>query len=173
MVHLSLARGVLIAGLLCVALEARAQMPPRPPAALSVKAGVRAVAMGAEAEWRTGSGLVLAAGPSFRTYPDAYQVGAALGYHIPLGARWGLRPGLRFDQLFPRGDSCTDCDGPLIVIEAALRYETPSGFLLEFGLPVMALVNASDAERPPHLTPFILPQAAILGSILIGYAFTL
>jgi hypothetical protein len=173
MVHLSVARGVLIAGLLFVAHEARAQMPPRPPAALAVKGGVRAVALGAEVEWRTSRGLVLAAGPSFRTYPESYQLGVALGYHIPLSARWGLRPGVRADYLFPRRDTCTECEGPLIVIEAALRYETPSGILFELGLPLMAALSSGDAETPNRIRPFIFPRNVILGSILIGHAFNL
>ena len=100
--------------------------------------GMVALALAAEAELQTRWGPAIAAGIGERRGP-AFNL--YLGETLFLGAHWSLRPGFRFERAWQTVMGCpTGCAFDAYLAEVALRYQSPSGFLFEFGLPAFGWV---------------------------------
>ena len=105
-------------------------------------------------------------------------VNAVVGFSLPLGPRVSLRPGIRAGRLWQTSESCPNrCAFDSYLVEAAIRYRGPSGFLFELGLPLAGWlpVGPDAGETQPHLTFYTLatPDIMLFSSLLFGYAFDL
>jgi hypothetical protein len=103
-------------------------------------------------------------------------VNAYLGYQIPLSEHWSFRPGFRGARAWLSVAGCPHiCTFDFFVTEAAIRYRGSSGFVFEYGLPLLAWVPEGPAvgETAPHLQLYTLAtgDTFLLGTILFGYAF--
>lgn len=140
--------------------------------ALAVQGGARALALGLEAELQTRWGLVLAAGPLFRPYPSL-SLGARIAYNHPLSEHWALRPGLRAEQTWDTRRPCLhSCQSSIFLAELGLHYRSQSGFVFEYGLPVVAWVDSAVVGDGQEKRAYLPPVSLVLGSLLLGYAGT-
>ncbi len=104
------------------------------------------------------------------------SVNAYLGYQIPLGERWSFRPGFRAARSWLSVEGCPQtCAFDFFIAEAAIRYRGTSGFVFEYGLPLLAWVPVGPApgETAPHLQLYTLAtgDTLLLGTLFLGYAF--
>jgi hypothetical protein len=137
--------------------------------------GMVALTLAADAEIQTRWGPAIAAGVGERRGP-AFNF--YLGETIFLGAHWSLRPGFRFERSWQTVTGCpTGCTFDVFLAEIAIRYQAPSGFLFDFGLPAFGWIpvgpDAGDTE--PHLRFYTLATGdlALVGTLLVGYGFSL
>ena len=141
--------------------------------ALTLEAGLVALTLSLEVEAQTRWGLVVGAGAGVHLGP---AVNGYVGYHVPLGEHWGLRPGVRAGLLRQQNDTCPHtCSYESLIVEAAIRYRGTSGFVFEYGLPLFGWVPVGpDAgETAPHLKAYSIATGdlALFGTLLFGYAF--
>ncbi|HEY5282378.1 MAG TPA: hypothetical protein VIM14_06270, partial [Polyangia bacterium] len=119
------------------------------------------------------SGLVIGAGVGGRR---GVALSGHLAYQIPISAHWSLGPGVRASRGWWKTDSCStlSCTHDFIIIEASLRYQGSSGFVFEFGLPIVAwiptLQNGDTTERLRAYS-IATPEAALVESLLFGFAY--
>jgi hypothetical protein len=142
---------------------------------IAVTGGMVALTLAADVELQSRWGPALAAGVGERGGP-AFNV--YLGESIRLGTHWSLRPGVRFERAWQTVQGCpTGCTFDLFLVEAAVRYQASSGFLVQFGLPIVGWVPVGpDAgEAAPHLQFYTLATGdlAMLATLFVGYAFDL
>jgi hypothetical protein len=137
--------------------------------------GMVALTLAADAEIQTRWGPVIAAGVGERRGP-AFNV--YVGETIFLGAHWSLRPGFLFERSWQTVTGCpVGCTFDVFLAEIAIRYQAPSGFLFDFGLPAFGWIpvgpDAGDTE--PHLRFYTLATGdlALVGTLLVGYGFSL
>jgi len=145
------------------------------PTDLSVAGGLVAVTLAANAELQTPWGPALGLGVGGRRGP---AVNAYLGEALPLTAHWSVRPGFRFVRWWQAVEGCQgSCTFDAYLAEVGLRYRGPSGFLFEFGLPIVGWLPVGPAagETEPHLHFYTLATGdlALFQTLLFGYAFDL
>jgi hypothetical protein len=139
-----------------------------------VAAGIVASSPSLDAELRIRSGLLFGIGGGGGGLGPS--VNAYLGYQIPLSKQWSLRPGFRAARSWLSVESCPQtCRFDFFVTEVAIRYRGSSGFVFEYGLPLLAWVPVGpDAgENAPRLKPYTVAtgDTLLLGTVLLGYAF--
>jgi hypothetical protein len=152
------------------AVAAEAPDPAPPGSSLSIEGGLSTAALVAEADLHTGFGLVVGVAGGTARGP---AVGGHLAYRVPLSSRWSLEPGVRAMTIWESAENCGPrCQFNFFTIDLGIRYQGPSGFVFEAGLPVVAWIPVG---APPHLKPYFLSgeATAYTASLLFGYAFNL
>lgn len=157
------------------AVEAEAPDPDPPGSSLSIEGGFSTAALVAEADLHTGFGLVVGVMGGTARGPAA---GGHLAYRVPLSSRWSLEPGGRAMTIWESAENCGPrCQFSFFTVDLAIRYQGPSGFVFEAGLPVVAWISVGpDAgQSRPHLERYFLSGEAMAytESLLFGYAFNL
>src|SRR5450432_795878 len=157
------------------AVAAEAPEPDPPGRSLSIEGGLSTAALVAEADLHTGFGLVVGVAGGTARGP---AVGGHLAYRVPLGSRWSLEPGVRAMTIWESAENCGPrCQLNFFTIDLGIRYQGPSGFVFEAGLPVVAWipVGPDPGQSRPHLKPYFLSgeAMAVTASLLFGYAFNL
>ena len=162
-------------GRIAAAAEAPAAASPsvEREASLTVGAGIVAFSPSLDAEITTRPGVVLGIGGGGRA--SGPSVNAYLGYQIPLGEHWSLRPGFRAARSWLSIENCPQrCTFDFFIAETAVRYRSSSGFVFEYGLPLLAWapVGPAAGETAPHLKLYTLGtgDTLLLGTVLFGYA---
>jgi hypothetical protein len=143
------------------------------PVSLTLEGGLVAFTLSADAELQSRWGLVIGAGAGVNKGP---AVNGYVGYHIPLGAGFALRPGVRAARLWQTNERCQGtCVFDSLTVEAAIRFQSRSGFVVSYGLPLLAWlpVGPDPGQTQPHLQSYTLStgDTAFFGTLFFGHAF--
>ena len=165
--------------------------PPAVPAedlrAVATNSGARASAFAVqggwwsvEAEWRSRSGIYVAAGVPWGIVPVSLMsgatwivpLGARVGYQHALSERWSLRGSLHAAVVFDDETSRCGCGSDEKMLtrsfafaELGARYESPGGFVAGVDLPLFAVHLAHELFPPPVSLAF--------GQAYVGFSWGL
>jgi hypothetical protein len=156
-------------------LAAEAAAPVKSGSSLTLEGGLTTTALAAELDLHTRFGLVVGVVGGVSRGP---AVGGHVAYRVPLGARWSLEPGVRGMAVWKSAEACgPHCQFDFVTLDLGLRYQGPSGFVFQAGLPLVSLipVGPDPGQSRPHLEPyaFSVEAMAATASVLFGYSFDL
>jgi hypothetical protein len=140
---------------------------------IGVVGGLAGFTLAADVELQTRLGVVIAAGGGDSRGP---ALNAYVGYNVPLSRHWSLRPGMLAVRSWQIVSSCpTRCRFDAYVASAAIRYRGSSGFVFEYGLPLLGWlpVGPDVGETQPHLKFYTIatPDMFFFETLVIGWSF--